>query len=71
MVRSLKILIEYTLSVARVFLVFIVALFLPWAFLYQVQTYVSDGKTMMRIAHNDRSAKKQPMASTTEQTVHS
>jgi hypothetical protein len=35
-------------------MVFLVALFLPWAFLYQVQTYVADGKTSMRIVHNDR-----------------
>ena len=68
MVRSLKILIEYVLSVARVFLVFVVALFLPWAFLYQVQTYVADGKTSMRIVHNDRGKER---ISPLKQVAHS
>lgn len=54
MLRGVKILTEYILSIFRVFLVFTIALFLPWAFLYQVQTCVVDGKANMRIVQNDQ-----------------
>jgi hypothetical protein len=59
MLNGLKILTEYVVSVTRVFLVFTAALFLPWAFLYQIQTYVADGgKVGMRIVQNERGNKR-------------
>lgn len=54
MIRGIKTLVEYFMAVLRVFLVFTVALFLPWFFLYQVQVQVAQGKINVHLAHNQR-----------------